>query len=132
MIKRFLKFLLRMVLSFLTLFILFLVITAWTMGPKVKDSSALILDLTGPLPEEGPQDWKTKLLVGDILTMRGVLRSLEKAKTDDRIKALIVNSTFASMGPGKAQELRAAIKKFAAGSKKPVYGFLEDGGTIDY
>lgn len=114
------------------LLILFIVITAWTMGPKVKDNSALILDLAGPLPEEGPQDWKTKLLIGDILTMRGVLRSLEKAKTDDRIKALIVNSTFASMGPGKAQELRAAIKKFAAASKKPVYGFVEDGGTIDY
>ncbi len=132
MIKKFLKFLLRMVLSFVMLFILFVVITAWTMGPKVKESSALILDLSGPLPEEGPQDWKTRLLVGDILTMRGVLRSLEKAKTDDRIKALIVNSTFASMGPGKAQELRAAIKKFSAASKKPVYGFVEDGGTIDY
>jgi protease IV len=132
MIKRFLKFLLRTLLSFLVLVIIFIVITAWTMGPKVKNNSALILDLTGPLPEEGPQDWKTKLLVGDILTMRGVLRSLEKAKTDDRIKTLIVNSTFASMGPGKAQELRAAIQKFGAQSKKPVYGFVEDGGTIDY
>ncbi len=132
MIKSFFKFLLRMLLGFVLLFIFILVLAVWTMGPKVQNNSALILDLTGPLPEEGPQDWKTKLLVGEILTTRGILRSLEKAQTDDRIRALIVNSTFARMGPGKAQEIRAAIKDFAARSKKPVYGFLEDGGTIDY
>jgi protease IV len=132
MFKRFLKFLLRMVLSFVALLILLAVVTAWTMSPKVRDNSALILDITGPIPEEGPQDWRTKLLVGDILTMRGILRSLEKAETDDRIRAVIVNSTFARIGPAKAQEIRSAIKRFAARSKKPVIGFLEDGGTIDY
>lgn len=121
-----------MVLWFVFLFVVIVAITAWSMGPKVKDNSALILSLSGPLPEEGPQDWRTKLLVGEVLTTRGVLRALEKAQTDDRIRALIVNSTFASMGPGKAQEIRSAIKTFAKQSKKPVYGFLEDGGTIDY
>src|SRR5687768_3127700 len=122
MFKRFLKFLLRMVLSFVALLILLAVVTAWTMSPKVRDNSALILDITGPIPEEGPQDWRTKLLVGDILTMRGILRSLEKAETDERIRAVIVNSTFARIGPAKAQEIRSAIKRFAARSKKPVIG----------
>ena len=132
MLKRFFKFLIRMVLYFIALFVILILITAWTMGPKVKENSALVLDITGPVPEEGPQDWRTRLLVGDILTMRGILRSLEKAQTDDRIRALIVNSTYARMGTAKAQEIRSAIKSFAARSKKPVIGFLEDGGTIDY
>jgi protease IV len=132
MLKRILKFLLRIALWFLTLFILLFIITVWTMGPHVERNSALVLTLTGPLPEEGPQDWKTKLLVGEILTTRGVLRALDKAQTDNRIKAVIVNSTFATMGPAKAQEIRTAIKSFAKRSKKPVYGFVEDGGTIDY
>ena len=132
MIKRFFKFLLRAVLWFAFLFIVFSVITLWTMGPKVPKNSLLILNLTGPLPEEGPQDWKTRLLVGDILTMRSLLHSLEKAQTDDRIRAVIVNPTLARMGPAKAQEIRSAIQSFSKNSKKPVYGFLEDGGTIDY
>jgi protease-4 len=132
MIKSFFKFILRMIVSFIVLIVLVIAITAWTMGPKVKENSALVLDLTGPIPEEGPQDWRTKLLVGEVLTTRGIFRSLEKAQTDDRIRAVIVNSTFALIGPAKAQEIRSAIKNFSARSKKPVYGFLEDGGTIDY
>ena len=132
MIKRFLKFILRTILGIFIMFIVLLIVTASTMGPKVQSDSALFLDLSGPLPEEGPQDWKTKLLVGEVLTTRGVLRALEKAKTDDRIRALVVNSTFTQIGTGKVQEIRAAIKSFAASSKKPVYGFLEDGGTTDY
>jgi protease IV len=132
MLKRFLKFLLRLALWFFITLVVLVVITAVTMGPKVESNSALVLDLSGPLPEEGPQDWKEKLLVGEVLTMRGVLSSLNKASSDDRIRALIVNSTFAQVGTGKAQELRAAIKNFAAKSKKPVYGFVEDGTTTDF
>jgi protease-4 len=132
MFKRFLKFILRTVLGIFILFIVLLIVTALTMGPKVQSNSVLFLNLSGPLPEEGPQDWKTKLLIGEVLTTRGVLRSLDKAKTDDRIRALVVNSTFTQIGTGKVQEIRAAIKDFAASSKKPVYGFLEDGATTDY
>jgi len=121
-----------MVLWFFALLILLVVVTALTMGPSVKPNSALLIDLSGPLPEEGPQDWKAKLLVGEILTASGLLHSLDKAQTDDRIHALIVNSTFAQVGIGKAQEIRSAIKNFAAKSNKPVYGFVEDGGTTDY
>jgi protease-4 len=132
MMKRFLKSLLKVALWLFISLVIVLVITAATMGPSVKQNTALVLDLSGPVPEEGPQDWREKLLIGEVLTTRGVLYSLHKAATDDRIRALIVNSTFAQVGTGKAQELRAAIKGFAAKSRKPVYGFVEDGTTTDY
>jgi len=132
MIKRFFKFLLRTVLWFVFIGALFAVIAAFTMGPDVKENSVLVMDLSGSLPEEGPQNWKERLLVGEMLTTNGVMQALKKAQTDPRIKALIVNSTYSYMGPGKAQEIRSAVKNFASASKKPVFGFLEDGGTIDY
>ncbi len=132
MLKKLLKFVLMSALTFFLIIVLLLVIAAFTMGPKVKKDSVLVLELSGPLMEEGPQGWKERLLVGDVLTTRGIVESLEKAKKDDRIKALLVDSLYAQMGIGKAQEIRNLIQDFARTTKKPVYGYLEEGGTIDY
>ncbi len=132
MFKKLLKFLLMSALTFFLMIVFLLVVAALTMGPTVKKNSILVLDLSGPLFEEGPQGWKERLLVGDVLTTRGIVESVEKAKKDDRIRGLLVNSLYAEMGIGKAQELRNVIRDFARTSKKPVYGYMEEGGTIDY
>lgn len=131
MLKRLLQYLLFSLLSFLLFIVLIVVIAAITMGPDVKKNSILVLDVVGPIMEEGPEGLKEKLLIGDVLTVRDVITSLRKAAKDDRIKALLVTSLYAQMGPGKAQEIRDSVQNFAK-SKKPVYGFIEDGDLLEY
>src|SRR5262245_9550931 len=132
MLKKLLKFLLMTLLSFIVFIVIIVIITAATMGPKVKNDSVLVLNLEGPLMDVGPSDWKQRLLVGDVLTTRGILTSLEQAKHDNRIRALLVTAFSSEMGIGRAQEIRNAIHDFTATSKKPVYGYLEDGATLEY
>src|ERR1041385_6545812 len=132
MLKKILKFLIYSFLSFIGFIVFILIIAAVTMGPRVKTNSILVLDLSGPLMEQGPRNWKEKLLIGEVLTTRDIITGLEKAKKDKRIRGLLVTSLFSEMGIGKAQEVRALIRDFATTSKKPVYGFIEDGSTMDY
>lgn len=130
MFKKFLQYILFSLLSFLILLLLIVAVAAFTMGPSVSKNSLLVLKLTGPLMEEGPQGWKEKFLMGDVLTTREIMSSLSKAKDDDRIKGLLVSALGAQLGFGKAQDLRDGIKDFA--KKKPVYGFVEDADMLEY
>jgi protease IV len=130
MFKKFLKFVLLSILSLLVILFLFGLFAALTMGPHVKDNSLLVLNLDGPVLEQGPQNWKERFLLGDVLTTRGILNGLEKAKTDKRIKALLVTAGGAETGLAKAQEIRSAIKDFA--KVKPTYGSIEMANTLDY
>jgi protease-4 len=132
MIKKLIKFVLMSFLSFITMIVFFLILAALMMGPRVEDNSVLVLEISGPLLEQGPQNWKERLLVGEVLTTRNIISSLQKAKNDNRIKALLVKSFHAYLGPAKGQEVRSAIKDFADSTKKPVFGFVENGGTLDY
>jgi protease-4 len=131
MLKKLLHYLLFSILSFLLFLVLIVIVAAITMGPNVKENTVLTLEIVGPIMEEGPQGWKEKFLLGDVLTVRDIITSLKKAKTDDRVKALLVSALYAEAGPGKAQEVRSAIKDFAK-SKKPVYGFVEDCDMLEY
>ncbi len=130
MLKNLLKYLLFSILSFLLLLIVIVVIAVVTMGPDVKENSILVLDISGPILEEGPQGLLERYFLGDVLTTREIMTSLDKARKDSRIKGLLVSSLYAQMGLGKTQEIRSAIKKFA--SSKPVYGFIEDGDALEY
>lgn len=130
MFKKFLQYILFSLLSLFIFLLLIVVIAAFTMGPSVSRNSLLVLNLTGPLMEEAPSGWKEKLLMGDVLTTRDILTSLEKAKKDNRIRGLLVTAMGAQIGFAQAQDIRQAIKDFAA--KKPVYGFIEDGDTLEY
>jgi protease-4 len=131
MFKKFVKFLLFSLLSFLAVIGVVVLVLALSMGPRVRENSILALALEGPLMEEGPQGWKEQLLLGEVATTRDIILSLQKAKTDPRIRGLWVSSMFSGMGIGKAQEVRSAIQDFAK-SKKPVYGLIEDGDALDY
>jgi len=131
MFKKFTKFLLFSLLSFIGIIAVVVLVLALSMGPRVRENSILVLSLHGPLMEQGPQGWKEQLFLGEVLTTRDIIMSLQKAKTDSRIRALWVSSMFSDMGIGKAQEVRAAIQDFGK-SKKPVYGLIEDGDALDY
>ena len=130
MLKNLLQYLLFSLLSFLVLLVAVVVIAVVTMGPDVKENSILVLDVSGPILEEGPQGLVEKFMVGDVLTTREIMTSLEKAKNDSRIKGVLVTALYSQLGLGKAQEIRSGIKRFS--KSKPAYGFIEEGDAKEY
>jgi len=96
--------------------------------PPVPAHSTLVLRVGGDLAEVAPSD-----LVGYVrgvrhATVRGIVRSLEKARVDPRISAVLLRPTgFDTPFWAKVQEIREAIVDFRR-SGKPVYAYLEYGG----
>ena len=127
MLRKFFKFILYTILSFIVFVLLMVVFAAATMGPTVKKDSLLVLDLKGPLMEVGPQDWKQRLFMGDILTTRSVISALRKAKTDNRIKGLLVTAYMSEVGIARAQEIRHAIQDFTEFDRRRIGVVLTDG-----
>ncbi|MCI0444894.1 hypothetical protein L0152_17010, partial [bacterium] len=70
MLKNLLQYLLFSILSFLLLLVVIIVIAVATMGPNVKENSILVLNLSGPVLEEGPQGFLQRFFMGDVLTTR--------------------------------------------------------------
>ena len=94
--------------------------------PKIEDHSYLIIEMHGGLLEyDPPGGIMSQIAGGDAETLQRILGNLEKAQVDDRIEGVILKVSWgSSMGGGKAQELRTAIKELQASGKK-VYGFAE-------
>ncbi len=130
MLKNLLQYLLFSLLSFVVFLVAIVIIAVVTMGPDVKENSILVLDVSGPVLEEGPQGFIEKFMVGDVLTTREIMTSLEKAKNDSRIKGVLVTALNSQLGLGKAQEIRSGIKRFS--KSKPAYGYIEEGDAKEY
>ena len=101
-------------------------------GGGVPSGSALLIDLNGRLVEQetartlglggsGPQETE----------LRDVLRAVDHARTDSRIKAIVLDlDTFNGGGQANIQAVGQAIDRFKAAGK-PVYafatGYVDDG-----
>ena len=99
-----------------------------TQEPQVPSSATLVINPSGDLPEVQPD----LVFGGGDLTVRAWVELIRKAKTDSRIKGIVlkpggINSPFW----GKLQELRDAIDDFKT-SGKYVYAWLEYGGDREY
>ncbi|HYG87789.1 MAG TPA: signal peptide peptidase SppA [Azospirillum sp.] len=100
-------------------FVGFLVIAAvggvawfvWQHEERLPDSLVLRLDLDKPLSDRPSGDAFAKLL-GHEASLRDVLDALERARTDQRVKGLIVRLGGDEPGFAKAQELRSAVERF--------------------
>jgi protease-4 len=122
-----------------TINILFLIVIVLLIGwwieddtPEVAKSTALVLAPYGDLVEElsGDTDEKAILaLLGERqpeTLMRSLLESIEMAKTDDRIQALVLDTErMGRAGLSKLQTLREAIESFQESGKKVI-------ATADY
>ena len=98
----------------------------------VPENSALILKISGDLPDYSPPDPLAKTLgVEQAESFTDVLTALRKAKVDTRVGGILLDINFPGIGWGKADELRDAIKDFRA-SGKPVYAFMELGMNKEY
>ncbi|MEO8097760.1 MAG: signal peptide peptidase SppA [Acidobacteriota bacterium] len=98
----------------------------------VAESSVLVLDLSGAVPERAGLDLPFAFL-GDQAgpTVLDTWLLMRKAAADPRIKALVVAPRGLSVGWAKLEELRAQIIEFKK-SGKPVYANLRGAGTAEY
>jgi protease-4 len=121
------------------LFVLFLVavigiaLYADSLGrPSVPQNSVLVLSVSGDLPDYSPEEPLAKALgIRQAQSFSGLLTQLRKAKIDSRIGAVLLDIDFPSIGWGKADELRDAIKDFRT-SGKPAYAYMEIGTNREY
>lgn len=100
--------------------------------PDVPKNSVLVLSVSGDLPDHAPEDQFAKALgIKQTQSFTSLLTQLRKAKVDSRIGAVVLDIDFPSIGWGKAEELRDAVKDLRA-SGKPVYSYMEIGTNREY
>ncbi len=97
---------------------------------KLMRDSILIMDISGEIPENVPYNPFWGFFEPPPITVLDKVMMLRKAKVDKRVKALILTIHDNSLGFGKIQELREAIKLFRE-SKKPAVCYLELEGDAD-
>jgi protease-4 len=96
----------------------------------------LELDLTQPMVEVEPEDPIAKLRTRNRPRLRKVLRTLYEAGPDPRVSGLIARVGGSWMPLATAQEIRAAVRSFAA-SGKPTVAWADTfgesaNGTVPY
>jgi protease-4 len=98
--------------------------------PQVAQNSTLVLRIGGDLNEMDPGG-----VFGPFIesapTVRSVVDMLRHAKTDSRIKSVILKPSGAGALWGKVQEVRDAVVDFR-GSGKPIVAYLEYGGEQEF
>src|SRR5258705_12047197 len=99
--------------------------------PAIGDNSVLALRVAGSLPDYSPDDPLKRYFGGPDQSLTGLVMQFKKAKTDKRIKAILLDVDVSGVGWGKAEELRDAIADFRS-SGKPVYAYLEFGLNKEY
>ena len=80
---------------------------------KPKPPQILSLDMRVPLPDHGTGD----TLFGSSTGVVDVVRNLEAAQSDDRIKGLFIRADSFGLAPASAEELRLAIQDFKSSGK---------------
>ena len=99
--------------------------------PSIRDNSVLALRVSGPLPDYVPDNPLNRIFGDPPQSLSSVLTQFRKAKTDKRIRAIILDVDTSQAGWAKAEELRGAIEDFRA-SGKPVYAYMEMGFNKDF
>jgi protease-4 len=100
-------------------------------APAVPDQATLFLRIRGDLSETDPPTVIGPFLPTAQPTVRSVVDTLRRARTDDRIAALLVMPTGTPALWAKTQEVRDAILEFKT-SGKPTVAWLEQGGDQEY
>jgi protease-4 len=99
--------------------------------PSIRENSVLTLRVSGPLPDYVPDNPLNRIFATPPQSLSSLLTQFRKAKTDKRIRAIILDVDASETGWAKAEELRAAIEDFRT-SGKPVYAYMEMGFNKDY
>ena len=99
--------------------------------PAIAQNSVLSLRIAGEMPDYVREDPIRELLRGKEQSLTSFILQLQKAKVDDRIKAVLIEVNMSGAGLAKAEEIRDAIIDFRS-SGKPAYAYLEYGMNKEY
>lgn len=133
--RQFLKYVLATIVGiFLFSFVGFLLLigmsAALSSGDKtiVKSNSVLRLNLDTPIQEQGVdnpfKDFAPLNSEGDVIGLNDIRDALHRAKTDDNIKGVYLESQYPQAGWATVEEIRNALIDFKK-SKKFVYAYSE-------
>ncbi len=99
--------------------------------PSIRDNSVLALKISGALPDYVPDDPFRRLFGAQPQSLSSLLTQFRKAKSDQRISAVLLDIDMSEAGWAKSEEIRGAIADFRT-SGKPVYAYMETGLNKDY
>ena len=103
---------------FVALFLLFIffvgIIAMFSPKESVPDSVVLTMDLRSGMLDHGGEN---SLFGGSRASVVSTVRSLARAKDDEKVKGLFIRANGWGMAPAQAEELRLAIKDFQTGGK---------------
>ena len=140
--KSFLKNILTTIIGIITsiiviivLFIGFAAIISSEDEVKVKENSILKIDLanTSVVERSSANPFDGLILSGDIATieLKQVLDNIEKAKKDNKIKAIYINTSYINAGLSQIEEIRNKLVEFKS-CGKPIIAYSEVYSQIGY
>lgn len=103
---------------------------------KISDHSVLQINLEGPIKERANKNPIEDIGFSGIVINRGlglddILKSIEEAKTDNRIDGLFLNINSLETGLATVEEIRNALLDFKT-SKKFIYAYSESYSQGEY
>jgi protease-4 len=98
--------------------------------PKPAPPVIAHFHLSGVLSEKPVAD-PFGLLAGEMTSLKDLVRRLDKASTDDQVKAVVLTFDGMEIGFGQLEELRRVIERVESAGKK-VYAHAEDMTTGEY
>src|ERR1041385_1676835 len=108
------------------------IISAFRHGePRIENNSVLELRVSGSLPDYVPADPLRRFLGNTDQSLSSLTLQFNKAKVDNRIRAIVLDINMTAVGMGKAEEIRDAITDFRSAGN-PVYAYLEYGTDKEY
>ena len=107
----------------------FWLIPRWTFnsGEIISSNSTLVLDLSGSIQEQRPVDFSNALFGSQTLVLHEITDALDAARTDSRIKGLVVRIGPLDTGWAKLEEIHSHLLAFRASGKPSVCYLGYDG-----
>lgn len=107
----------------------FWLIPRWTFnsGEIISSNSVLVLDLSGSIQEQRPVDFSNALFGSQTLVLHEITDALDAARTDSRIKGLVVRIGPLDTGWAKLEEIHSHLLAFRASGKPSVCYMGYDG-----
>lgn len=100
--------------------------------PEVQNNSVLVLKVEGTLPDfTNADELSSRFFGAQSNSLSNLLLQLRKAKSDNRIRAVLLDIGMVEAGWAKADEIRDAVADFRK-SGKPIYSYMEYGADKEY
>jgi len=109
--------------------VLLVAIPRWSFfsGPQLSWNSTLVLSLSGPIVEQRPPDVATFLTGAQPLVLHEIDDAIDQAKTDSRIRGLVVRIASIDAGWAKVEEIHQHLLDFRASGKPSICYLGYDG-----